>query len=265
MSYQEIFNERLGPSFSVYTYDTVTSTNTLAKEAALNGAPEGTVFIANAQTAGRGRMGRTFFSPTDSGLYMSCVLRPFADTSPTYLTTAAAVAVAMAIEEVAKIPASIKWVNDVYCRGKKVCGILTEGNYSADGHLQYAVLGIGINVFQPVDGDFPNELKERAGAVFVEKMPLSSNLKEELATTIVRHFWGYYQALSAKTFLDAYRDRDCLSGKIVNILDLSGKVTDTVTVAGITDDFGLRVRFENGNETVLSSGEVSLQLGQERR
>lgn len=250
-------DERLGNVFQLQVYGEVDSTNTLAREQATTGAPEGTVVLADTQRQGRGRMGRHFFSPKGSGLYMSLVLRPDTAVSPLYVTTAAAVAVAEAIEEVAGVPASIKWVNDVYCRGKKVCGILTEGAIAEN--LQYAVLGIGINVLPPIGG-FPPEIVSRADAVFDEKTPLPAHPREELAAAIIMRFWGYYKALSAKAFLPSYRKRDLLKGRTVEVLDVNGAVIEEVTAGGITDDFELLVSDRHGKTKVLSSGEVSLRL-----
>lgn len=252
-----VLKKRLGDTFSLQLYREVDSTNTLAREQAAAGEPEGTVILASAQRQGRGRMGRQFFSPKDSGLYMSILLRPTTTTAPLYITTAAAVAVSEAIEEVAGVPSSIKWVNDVYCRGKKVCGILTEGVIT--DKLQYAVLGIGINVLPPADG-FPCEIESRAGAVFDEKTPPPAHPREELAAAIITRFWGYYKALSAKTFLTSYRKRDLLKGRTVEVLDINGTVIEEVTAQGITDTFELLVSDRHGNTKALSSGEVSLRL-----
>jgi len=252
-----VLKKRLGDAFSLQLYEEVDSTNTLAREQATAGAPEGTVILASAQRQGRGRMGRQFFSPKGSGVYMSIILRPSTAVLPLYITTAAAVAVAEAIEEVAGISASIKWVNDVYCREKKVCGILTEGAIAEN--LQYAVLGIGINVLSPIGG-FPPDIESRAGAVFGEKTPPTAHPREELAAAIIARFWGYYEALSAKAFLPSYRKRDLLKGRIVQVLDVNGTVIEEVTAQGITDTFELLVTDRHGKTKALSSGEVSLRL-----
>ncbi len=142
------------------------STNAEALRRAVDGAPEGTVIVAEEQTAGRGRRGRSFFSPAGTGIYLSILVRPaLAAERAHLLTCSAAVTVAEAIEACAGVDASIKWVNDVYCRGKKVAGILTEGSFDLEGGvLQHAVVGIGVNVRPPHAG-FPAEIAERAGAV----------------------------------------------------------------------------------------------------
>ncbi len=254
---ESILKEQLDGSFNLHVYTQVDSTNTVARKQALLGAPEGTVVLADSQTQGRGRMGRQFFSPDGSGLYMSILLRPDTDTNPLYITTAAAVAVAQAIEEASGISATIKWVNDVYCRDKKVCGILTEGVF--DQGLQFVILGIGINVLTPIGG-FPEEIQSRAGAVFDKKTPLPIHLREELAAAIISRFWAYYKQLSTKEFLNEYRKRDMLYGRTVRMFDLSGTVIEKVTARGITDEFALLVEFDDGTIKALSSGEVSLRL-----
>ena len=135
------------------------STNDTVKALAAEGAPEGVVVLAEAQTAGKGRMRRQFFSPDGTGIYMSILLRPkLAAEDALFITTAAAAAVADAIEAATGENAGIKWVNDVYLRGLKVCGILTEGALGLEeGNLEYAVLGIGINAIAPQNG-FPEEI-----------------------------------------------------------------------------------------------------------
>ena len=143
--------------------DSVTSTNTELIEMAKNGAKEGTVLIASEQTAGKGRTGKSFYSPEGSGVYLSILLRPdFKPEDALFLTTIAAVATAKAIESVSDKEAKIKWVNDVYLDNKKVCGILTESALSSDMEkLDYAVVGIGINLCPP-EGGFPDDIKNIA-------------------------------------------------------------------------------------------------------
>ena len=129
-------------------FEELDSTNSYLKEMAAKGAQEGTIIIANRQSAGRGRLGRSFFSPEEKGIYMSILLRPDISLERAVLITSmAAVAVAEAIEQVSGIQTKIKWVNDIFLNKKKVCGILTEAGIDAEtGTLEYAVLGIGVNV-----------------------------------------------------------------------------------------------------------------------
>ena len=135
------------PHLDISVFSSVTSTNTILKEMAEQGAKEGTVIIAEEQTAGRGRTGKQFYSPKGTGIYISILLRPDIPAEESlFLTTSAAVATARAIEDVSDKRALIKWVNDIYLEDKKTCGILTEGAFNVEtGKLDYAIVGIGIN------------------------------------------------------------------------------------------------------------------------
>ena len=141
---------------SIEYHDSIDSTNNRAKELATQGCPAGTLVVANQQTAGRGRQGRPFYSPSGSGVYFSLVLRPgFALTDITAVTSYAAVCTAQSIEEVFGTPVQIKWVNDLFAQGRKCCGILTEASILPEsGGIDYIVVGIGVNVSTP-QGGFP--------------------------------------------------------------------------------------------------------------
>ena len=131
---------------TIIRFDSVDSTNKSALLAAAEGAAEGTVFLAKSQTQGRGRRTKIWYSPPGMGLYFSVLLRPMTEaTKANFLVLQSAVAVCMAIEEVTKIPAGIKWPNDIYMDGKKLGGILLETVISGET-LQHAVVGIGINL-----------------------------------------------------------------------------------------------------------------------
>lgn len=143
------------------------STNTLLREKANNGFPEGTVVLANTQTKGRGRRGRSFYSPADTGLYLSVLLRPdgMIPDQAVKITTMAAVAVCEAVEKISGKETWIKWVNDIYQEGRKISGILTEASISMEnGSVEYVILGIGVNVYPP-KGGFPEDIRETAGSV----------------------------------------------------------------------------------------------------
>ena len=149
-------------------FESLDSTNNYLKKLAAEGAAEGTVVIADEQTAGRGRMGRSFASVAGCGIYMSMLLRP-ADCTPDCaqsLTAVCAVAVCRAIEKVCGRAPGIKWINDLYLRGKKICGILCESSVK-NGKVDYAVLGIGLNVTTRIE-DFPEELRETAGSLLTQ-------------------------------------------------------------------------------------------------
>ena len=150
----------------ILVYDHLPSTNQTAREMAADGALDGTVVLAHKQSAGRGRLGRSFFSPDGTGLYMSLILRrDLTAADALRLTPMAAVATAEAIEDMVGHKVDIKWVNDIYLDQKKVCGILTEGSVDpTSGRLAYAVIGIGVNITPP-DGGFPEEIRQVAGAI----------------------------------------------------------------------------------------------------
>ena len=154
----------------------VTSTNTLLKAQAEQGAPEGTVLIAESQTAGKGRLGRHFTSPPGTGIYFSLLLRPHCTAEKSlFITTTAAVAVCEAIEQVTGLNPQIKWVNDVYLNEKKVCGILTEASVDFEnGGLNWAVLGIGINIAVPEDG-FPEEIRSISLSAYPTALDITDN------------------------------------------------------------------------------------------
>ena len=236
--------------------NTVTSTNALLKEKAAAGAPEGTVLIALRQTAGRGRFTRSFFSPSDSGIYMSILLRPrISAESAALITTAAAVAVSEAAETLSGRKTGIKWVNDVLIDGKKICGILTEASLNIEsGELDYAVLGIGLNVYEPENG-FPDEIKNIAGAIFRER---EAGIKSRLAAAVLESFFKYYKTLPKREFLKAYEERCIVIGKKINVLSIDG--SRTATALGIDENCRLRVEYSDGAFGMLSSGEVSIKF-----
>ena len=238
--------------------DETDSTNKVCREIAANGEARECVVLAASQTAGRGRLGRSFSSP-EGGLYMSFLLRPgFTAVDAQLITTTAAVAVCRAIEKLDdSLKPSIKWVNDIYLRGKKVCGILTEGQFDFEsGALAFAVLGIGVNIGQP-EGGWPPEIADRAGALFEDDRK-KSELRPTLAALIASEFYRFYPELSVSAILDDYRSRMFLTGMEVTVNPTDGEPYDAV-VKGIDDE--LRLIVEHGGEARrLSTGEVSLTL-----
>lgn len=238
--------------FEITYFDEVTSTNDIIKEAARNGAKEWTVAIANSQSAGRGRMGKSFMSPRGTGIYMSILLRPTLDAENALLiTTAAAVAVAKVIEAHTAKKASIKWVNDVFVDGKKVCGILTEGQLTDNGKFDYAILGIGINLTVPKGGFM--EIENIAGALF-ENCDYDKN---KIIDDILNCFAAYYEKITDKPHFEDYAKRDMLCGKVVNVIR-AGEVLYSATVCGIDRDFSLVIEHDGKKEN-LATGEVSVK------
>ena len=240
--------------FEIERFDSVTSTNDIAALRARDGAKEGTVILALSQSAGRGRMGRRFVSEKNCGIYMSVLLRPsFSAENSLLITTAAAVAVAETVEKYTGKRADIKWVNDVYLDGKKVCGILTEGRVT-DKKLEYAILGIGLNLCEPTGG-FDKSIKDIAGAIF-EKGNAPDT--EEVARDILCNFERYYKNLLDKPHFDGYISRNMLMQKDVDIIR-GGERAGEGKVLGIADDFSLKLLTSSG-EIALSTGEVSVKM-----
>ena len=241
----------------IRVYETITSTNTVLKQMAEEGAPEGLVLISGEQTAGLGRKGRSFYSPAGSGLYMSLLLRPSVSAlDATALTVCSAVAVAESVEELTGQTAQIKWVNDVYADGLKVCGILTEGAVDLElGTLKYAVIGIGINITHP-EGGFPAELQGIAGAI--QQTENGTDIRGRLAAAVLDRVMDFYRELPEIGFYDAYKARSFLLGKPVNILS-PGRDPEPATAVDIAPDFSLIVRMEDGTTRALNSGEVSIR------
>lgn len=238
---------------------TVPSTNALVREKANQGRPEGCVIVACEQTAGRGRYGRQFFSPVDSGVYLSLLLRPtaYSPQQATCLTAAAAAAMCQAIEAVTGQQPGIKWVNDIFLHGKKVCGILTEAAVGLEtGTLNYMVLGAGVNLYPPVKG-FPEEIQPIAGSVLERSCPEAKN---RLVGKFLNRFWDFYAHPECRTYLEDYRARSLAIGRNVTVLS-AGKAVSAYAY-GIDDDFRLLVRYENGDTEALSYGEIRIQLAE---
>ena len=238
---------------------TAPSTNALVREKANQGCPEGCIIIACEQTDGRGRYGRQFFSPVDSGVYLSLLLRPMAYSpqQATCLTAAAAAAMCQAIEAVTGQQPGIKWVNDIFLRGKKVCGILTEAAVGLEtGTLNYMVLGAGVNLYPPAEG-FPEEIQSIAGSVLEHSCPEAKN---RLVGEFLNRFWDFYSHPECRTYLEDYRARSLAIGRNVTVLS-AGKAVSAYAY-GIDDDFRLLVRYENGDTEALSYGEIRIQLAE---
>ncbi|SHJ03829.1 biotin--[acetyl-CoA-carboxylase] ligase [Parasporobacterium paucivorans] len=241
----------------IEVHKTTVSTNTILREKAEENSPEGTVVIAEEQTGGRGRMGRVFFSPAETGLYMSILLRPqLAVSEALNITTCAAVAVAEAIEMNTGIEAQIKWVNDIYCGNKKVCGILTEASFDMENMgINYAILGIGINVFQPRNA-FPDEIRDVADAL-LNKEDNHEDFRNRLAAQVLNRFMKYYDNINDRKLLEEYKRRSLLLGREINILSKEG--TQKATALDIDEQFRLKVLMQDGTTKFLSSGEVSVR------
>ena len=249
---REFVNEGLQDVGLVF-YSETDSTNTRAKIFASSDAWQTskapTVFAAKMQTGGRGRLGRSFLSD-GRGVYMSYLFRPTdAPGNAIQLTSRAAVIAARAIEEESGGEVLIKWVNDLYMKGKKIAGILTEGRAASDGTLEYMLIGIGINLF---GCDFPAELADIA--TDVERATGKRLSPERLIARIAR---GLRDTLHDPSLIEEYRRRSFLIGERVNVIKHAECYP--ATVLGIADDFSLAVKREDGSSELIMSGEVTVR------
>lgn len=231
------------------------STNTSVRQMAASGAPEGAVLLSGCQTQGRGRLGRTFFSPPDTGVYLSLLLRPAQCRAQdaVRLTTMAAVAVCEAIEAVSGAQAQIKWVNDIFMHGRKVCGILTEAALGLeDGCLEYAVLGIGLNVYPPQAG-FPEDLQSVAGAVFSDRQ---DDGKNRLVAAFLNGFWNIYR--QPGDYAARYRARSLVIGREIEVLRAGQQCP--ARALDVDNDCRLHVQYADGTTDCLSAGEITIRM-----
>lgn len=247
----------LSYDLNIIVVDETDSTNNYLKKLASDGAREGTVAIARSQTNGKGRRGKSFYSPENTGVYFSLLLRPDSSAEKSlFLTVMAAVAVAETAMEYSNRDISIKWVNDVYLDGKKICGILTEGSISLEnGGLDYAVIGIGINVLTPENG-FPEEIKDIATAIFA-KNKVPGDAKSRIISGVLQKLLDMYYGKDTD-FIERYKGYSFLIGKKINIIYHDR--TEPAEVLGITDECHLTVKTERGEVKTLSSGDVSVKV-----
>ena len=244
--------EAVGPyPAPVHVYDTLESSNRTAKLLALDGAPHGTLVLTAHQSAGRGRLGRKFESPAGKGVYCSILLRPeLPAASAQTATIRAAVAVCRAVQDLCGLELAIKWVNDLYYQGKKVCGILTEaGTDLESGRLEWLVVGIGLNLTSRPE-DWPEELRPIAGSLYPGgPAPVS---RAALAGAIARELLAL---CAGGDCLEEYRARCFVPGHWVTVC--TGSETYAARALAIDDAGRLVVRRENGREEALRCGEVT--------
>ena len=258
LSAEGIQRELTHPGLQVRVFPTITSTNTVLKQMAMEDDPAGLALVAGEQTAGRGRLGRSFYSPPSTGLYMSLLLRPQMKASEAIrLTACAAVSVAEALESLADVHPGIKWVNDLYLGGRKICGILTEAGLDLEtGGMTYVVVGIGINTRLP-DGGFPEELGSIAGSAFGDA-PIP-NLRNRLAAGVLNRLMACSENPASPEIFEKYRSRSLAPGRAIRILR-PGEDPVPAVALDLEPDYALRVRLENGVEQILRSGEISIRL-----
>lgn len=228
------------------------STNSTAKLLAAKGAPHGTIVAAESQTRGRGRLGRRFESPKGAGLYMSVIVRPSFDIAfAPLITSAAAVAAAESVEKLCGEYTAVKWVNDLYMNGRKICGILTESAIDSKGRLDYAVIGIGINVGRT---EFPPELRDTATSVEAETGKIID--RNILCGEILVRLEYYLENIEEKRHIGEYRRRELLTGNHITA-NTGGREVEGYAV-GINENANLLLKLADGSEMVLASGEANL-------
>jgi len=238
-------------------FDSIGSTNDEARRMAKNGAPHGTVLVAGYQTDGHGRLGRSFHSPENVGVYLTVLLRP--DCKPRelmHLTCATAVAMCDAVEKAAGFRPGIKWTNDLVHKKKKLGGILTGMGLKTDGKVDYAIIGIGINCCQG-PGDFPAEIADMAASLSM--IADNSIDRSQVAAAMMEALWHMDETLLSgkETMLLRYR-RDCITlGQDVVLVrgdeKRYGKALD------IDAEGALIVRYTDGEIAAVNSGEVSVR------
>ncbi|MCM1306542.1 MAG: biotin--[acetyl-CoA-carboxylase] ligase [Bacteroides sp.] len=238
---------------SIKIFKCVDSTNNVAKRLAAEGCEEGTVVVAHTQSGGKGRLGRKFHSPEGAGIYMSLVLRPEAYKVP-MLTVLAAVAVADGIERAGGKRTQIKWVNDVFADSKKCCGILTEAVADLEsGGVEYAVVGIGVNVYEP-KGGFAEDIKNIASAACegVE------DARNKVVAEVINAFFERYNRFDKEKIAAEYKAKSMLIGRKITVIKPSCE--RSATAIDIDGDCRLIVEYEGGERETLSAGEVSLRV-----
>lgn len=244
----EIIKSKLESELEVIYYPSIDSTNTQAKRLIVEGKTNDMLLVADEQTAGRGRQGKSFYSPALTGVYMTLVTHPMAQLeSVVGATTATAVAVCRAIEKTTDKKPKIKWVNDVYLNGQKICGILTEAITDFETQtVTSIVIGIGMNIKTV---DFPSDI-ENAGSLNsnIKRADLISAIADELIK-INNSPWD--------EVLDYYRAHSMIVGEKINFIQ-NGKVTPATAIE-IDKQGGLVVRLENGEIQALRSGEISIR------
>ena len=240
----------------IYNYKTISSTNEIAKNLALSGAKHGTVVISEEQTAGKGRLGRSFYSPANTGIYMSIILRPNLTAMDSVLiTTSSSVIICESIKKVTGIDCQIKWINDIYLNNKKVAGILTEASTNFESvTIDYLILGIGINFNQPKD-DFPDELKSIASSLFNNN---NNNINRNmLCAEIISNILDMIPRIKNYDFISEYKKRSIVLNQ--EIIYISSGISSKGKAININCDGSLVVEHDDGSIKILNSGEVSIR------
>lgn len=234
------------------------STNDQLKKLARQGAPHGTVLIADRQTGGHGRMGRSFLSPGGMGIYFSILLRPQCRPGDLmHLTCATAVAMCDALEQAVGIRPGIKWTNDLVHQKRKLGGILTELGLSSKGNVDYAIIGIGLNCCQKEE-DFAPEIRKIAASLSMVSHRETDRAKVAAAMMDALYRLDCRLLAEKSEILDAYR-KDCITiGQEVSLLRIGEEIRYGKAI-DMDDDGALLVQFTDGHTETVNSGEVSVR------
>lgn len=261
-SYKEDFIPEDFSIDKVHVFDSIDSTNSELLRRLENAGGffdkrkyDKMLVAAKSQSAGRGRIGRRFYSPDKAGIYFSLIHVPKTqELNPAKITAAAAVSVSRAIENVFGVATKIKWVNDIYVGEKKVCGILAEGFCDKNGIVPCVVVGIGINIAMKKNAD---ENLGKAGGIF-DSCENPEEHRSKLLAACTKEF--FYVLENDEKFIDEYRAKSFLTGKNVTVSPLAGTKDGAYTakVLDITDSAELLVQLDDGTKKELSSGEVTL-------
>lgn len=234
----------------------VSSTNDWARQMAEEGAPEGTLALADAQTAGRGRRGRQWSSPDGENVYMSLILRPrIRPENAAQLTLVMGLSAAQGIREALELPVQIKWPNDLVIEGKKICGILTEMSAGQEG-IRFVIIGIGINVN---NAGFPEELRERATSLKLEKGVdiEKKKIMDVVITAFSRNYDEFVKTEDLSGLVEEYNQILANKDRQVKVLD--PKAPFEGVARGINTSGELLVERDNGKVTAVYAGEVSIR------
>lgn len=242
----------MGKQFDVFRFDEIDSTNNEAKRQIEKGLELPALFVADRQTAGRGRRGKSFFS--EGGLYMTLALTPSKVAEENVkITSIAAVAVSKALEKLTKQAVDVKWVNDIYLNDKKICGILAEAVADQDGKIKAVIIGVGVNLNV---SEFPDDISDIAGTIScpnLDKMVLA----EEISCQILEIM------KSGSNYMEYYKSKSIVLGKTISYLKnsvwLEGVAVD------INDEGGLIVKTVDGKTDTLTSGEISIRISKSTR
>ncbi len=238
-------------------HETIDSTNKRAKELAISGAPHGLLIIADEQTAGKGRLGRTWVSKRGLGIFMTLLLRPsMPNELITQLTMVTAIAAARALNLATGLDAKIKWPNDIVANGRKLCGILLERSFDCDGKA-FVVCGTGFNVHQTMD-DFPSELSQSASSVDL----LTGKVQRRVE--IVQHYLEQFELLynschagNADAIIKEYKKLSATLNQ--DIMVISGSDRYPAHAIGLDEDGSLQIKMADGTVKTVHAGDVSVR------